>query len=467
MNFLIILADDLGWNDVGFHGSEIFTPNLDNLALQGIKLNNFYVHPICTPTRAALLTGRYPFRYGLQRIIWPWNNRGLSLQEKLLPQVLKENGYSTYAVGKWNLGHFQKRYYPTNRGFEKHYGNYTGCLSHNDHTYYGVHDFHENGKPIYPVGHACDLNTSKACEWIQNHDKNKPFFMYLAYNSPHLPLEPLPFYENSYSKVKDVTRRKYCAMVTHLDDSVGRLVDTMKKTGHYEDTLIWFLSDNGGWTWDNCGGSNFPLKGGKVSCYEGGIRVVSFIHHNNRHISVFNSCSHVTDIFPTLLKLAKINVQNLKLDGVDLSELIFNEQTMPDRILIHELFYDGKNLWASATEDNWKYIERKEVELYDLIKDPYEAKNLALEHPNICNEFKQKILSYTEENYILDPPTQQIFDSSNNGPPKGFVNPKYWGQTRSDSIAILNIKKHKKPFLKLSDKEIYGYDKKWKVDSSI
>jgi len=459
MNFLIILADDLGWNDVGFHGSEIFTPNLDNLALQGTKLNRFYVHPICTPTRAALLTGRYPFRYGLQRIIWPWNNRGLSLKEKLLPQILKENGYSTYALGKWNLGHFQKKYYPTNRGFEKHYGNYTGSLSHFDHTYHGVHDFHENGKPIYPKGHACDLITSKACEWLEQNTHTKPFFMYLAYNSPHLPLEPLSYYYNAYSKIKDETRRKYCAMVTHLDDSVGRVVKTLKKTGHYEKTLIWFLSDNGGWTWDNCGGNNYPLKGGKVSCNEGGIRVVSFIHKANQKAFEFNDYSHVTDIVPTLLKLANINELNLKLDGVDLFNMS-NNSYISERILVHELFYEQESMLAAATKGNWKFIVRKQPELYDIQKDPFEKINLANLHPDICENIKQELFHMTEKDYVLDPPSNQIWEKPN-GHPKNFVFPKYWGETKNDLISMLAIEKNKKTLTQLSEKEIYGYPKDW------
>lgn len=462
MNFLIIIADDLGWNDVGYHGGSIFTPNIDNLALTGIQLNQFYAHPICTPTRAALLTGRYPFRYGLQRIIWPWNQRGLSLDEKLLPEVLRENGYSTYAIGKWNLGHWRKEYLPTNRGFDKHYGNYTGAIDHYNHTYHGVHDFHENGSPIYPQGHACDLNTAKACEWIENHDKTKPFFMYLAYNSPHLPLQAPDFYYNLYPHVKTESRRQFCGMVSHLDTSVGKVVESLKRSGNYENTLIWFLSDNGGWTWKDCGGDNGQFRGGKVSCYEGGVRVVSFVHYN-MHSGVYAEPCHVTDILPTILGLANIQSIGLKLDGFNIANAFLHNKPLINRKIVHELFAGDNYLFSSMTKGFWKIIIRQKTELYNLEKDPREINDLADSLPSICQELKKDLLEVAGTEYLHDPVGVKFYDYSNGGPLKGYNFPKYWGEEIGSTISMLKLESMKENLQSLSDKEIYGYPKDWEA----
>ena len=176
-NVVIVLADDLGWNDVSYHGSEIATPTIDNLAENGIELDRFYSQPTCTPPRAALMTGTTPMRLG---ILGPLSDRtatGLPLSEKLLPQYFKENGYSTYLVGKWHLGFRQKEYLPTARGFDHFYGHLTGGVGYWDHVHGGGLDWQRNGETVYETGYATDLEADEAIRLLAAHDKNKPFFM--------------------------------------------------------------------------------------------------------------------------------------------------------------------------------------------------------------------------------------------------------------------------------------------------
>ncbi len=266
MNFIVILADDLGWADVSYNGGEIHTPVIDDLCKNGIKLNQFYAQPICTPTRAAIMTGRYPFRYGIQQIVWPWNHHGLPLSEKLISQFFKEAGYETHALGKWNLGHVTKQYFPNERGFDSFYGAYTGSTDHWSHTYFKIHDFHYNGSPIYPKGHTTDLCTARTIELINS--ATKPFFIYLAFTAPHVPLQTFTHFLEQNKHIKDVTRRTYAGMVCHMDKSIGKIVNALKSKNIFDETLIWFMSDNGGWA--GTGSSNGLWRGGKISTYEGG-----------------------------------------------------------------------------------------------------------------------------------------------------------------------------------------------------
>lgn len=458
MNIIIILADDLGWSDVGFHGSFISTPTIDKMANEGIILDKFYANSICTPTRAELMTGRYACRYGLQQIIWPWNERGLSLKEKLLPELLKAQGYSTYAVGKWNLGHYSKKFLPRARGFDFHYGSYTGCTSHYEHKYHGVHDFHENGKPIYPKGHLCDLQTNKVIEIIKKHDKNKPLFIYLAFNSPHLPLEPTAYWNEKYQNIKNTTKRKYAAMVSHMDDSINKIIESLKEKNIYEDTLIWFMSDNGGWTEQNCGGENFPFKGGKISFYEGGIRVTSIIKWKNLKKKI-DSPIHVTDILPTLCSMTGIDLSNKNIDGFDISKIILEDLKIKERTIIHHLQKNNLDFIGCITKNNFKILKFKEIELYNIKIDPFEKNNIANTNTNILKELLDEMKKLSEGEVIPDP--IGIYNKKNGGPPDNYVFPKYWGEL--SPIKMLGYKeiKNKKSIKKLSCKEALGYPDDW------
>src|SRR6266567_3746720 len=187
-NIVFLLADDLGWSDVGFHGSEIKTPNIDKLAAAGARLEAFYVQPVCSPTRAALMTGRYPMRHGLQvGVVRPWAQYGLPLEERTLPQALQEAGYFTAICGKWHLGHFQRAYLPTNRGFSHQYGHYNGALDYFTHLRDGGFDWHRDDRACRDEGYSTHLLAREALRLVREHDGKKPLFLYVPFNAPHAP----------------------------------------------------------------------------------------------------------------------------------------------------------------------------------------------------------------------------------------------------------------------------------------
>jgi len=221
-NIVYIVADDLGWKDVGFHGSDIKTPNIDKLAREGARLEQFYVQPMCTPTRAALMTGRYPLRYGLQTLVIPTPGKyGLPTDEWLLPQALKQAGYRTAMVGKWHLGHADRKYWPRQRGFDYHYGAVLGEIDYFTHSSMKVRDWYRNNQPVKEEGYVTQLLGKDAVAKINEGDGKTPLFLYLAFTAPHAPYQaPKPYLEQ-YKNIADPTRRAYAAMVTCMDDEIG------------------------------------------------------------------------------------------------------------------------------------------------------------------------------------------------------------------------------------------------------
>src|SRR4051812_12988145 len=247
-NVVLIVADDLGWADVGWHGDEVKTPHLDKLAAAGAKLEQFYVQPVCSPTRAALMTGRYPMRHGLQvGVVRPWARYGLPLEERTLARALKGAGYETAICGKWHLGHFQPEYLPTRRGFDHQYGHYNGALDYFTHERDGGHDWHRNDRASRDEGYTTHLVADEAARLIRERGKEKgrPFFLYVAFNAVHAPhqvpeksLEPFGAFKGE--------RRKYAGMLAAMDEAVGRIAAALEAENLIEDTLICFCSDNGG-----------------------------------------------------------------------------------------------------------------------------------------------------------------------------------------------------------------------------
>ncbi len=246
-NVVYIIADDLGWKDVGFHGSDIKTPNLDKLANGGAKLEQFYAQPMCTPTRASFLTGRYPFRYGLQTLVIPSAHTfGLPTDEWLLPQALKEDGYNTALIGKWHLGHADSKYWPCQRGFDYHYGPLIGELDYFTHKQHGVTDWFRNNKRVEEEGYTTTLLGNDAVKWIDQQSIAKPFFLDLSFNAPHAPYQAPQHYLDMYKNIVDPSRRAYAASITAMDEEIGQVVDALEKKGLRNNTLIVFQSDNGG-----------------------------------------------------------------------------------------------------------------------------------------------------------------------------------------------------------------------------
>jgi len=411
MNIILIVADDLGWNDVGYHSNKIQTPTIDYLAMTGLRIEKSYCYSVCTPTRAAIVTGNCPHRYGLQGVLWPWNYTGLDINAYLLSNFLKDNGYSTYLVGKWHLGN-QKHYQPHHRGYDYHFGLYNGMFDYWNHTYYNIHDLQENGKPVHPNGHSTDLFTNKAIEIIENHDTTKPMFLHLCYNAVHVPLQPGAF-ADYYSRIQpNKNRRDYCALVSQMDFGIGQILAKLASRKMLNDTLIWFLSDNGGWL--PGGANNAPFRGEKATRYEGGIRNVNFINYGKLNSGeIFQGSCHVIDIFPTIAALIGKPIP-IQTDGIN----IFDPNAQDRPFIAFLLDYEMAIIYK-----NWKYLKLVSGdELYDLQNDPLETKNVINNNKEIADNLRQILETRKCEKIPEIHPWHKP-----NGYPPGFKFPKYAG----------------------------------------
>jgi arylsulfatase A-like enzyme len=396
-NIVYILADDLGWKDVGFHGSDIKTPNIDRLAQTGARLEQFYAQPMCTPTRAALMTGRYPFRYGLQTAVIPSGHRfGLATDEWLLPQALKEAGYETAIIGKWHLGHADRKYWPRQRGFDYQYGPLIGEIDYFTHEQHGVLDWYRNNKPVKEKGYSTTLIGNEAVKLIAAHDPAVPLYLYLTFNAPHTPYQAPQAYLDRYKNIADPSRRAYAAMITAMDDEIGRVVAALDKKGLRDNTLIVFQSDNGGTRNAMFAGEgdmskikipvdNGPYRDGKGSLYEGGTRVVAVANWPG-HIkagSTVDAMIHVVDMYPTLAGLAGASLGKTKpLDGLNVWPTISEGKPSPRT----EIVYNVEPFRAGIREGDWKLIWRtplpEAIELYNIAQDPSEKSNVAAANPD-------------------------------------------------------------------------------------
>ncbi|XP_054268843.1 arylsulfatase I-like [Macrosteles quadrilineatus] len=367
-HIVIILADDLGWNDVSFHGSDQFqTPNIDALAYSGVILQDYYSQPICTPARAALLTGRHPISNGMQHdVIYapqPW---GLPLEDRLLPQYLRSEGYVSRAVGKWHLGFYKADYTPTRRGFDSHYGTWLGHQNHftymtdDNHPGYDLHrglNVSWDGRNTF----SADLFTREAESVIQDHDVSKPLFLYLSHTAPHAPLQAPRDAVDSVKHIAERKRRIYAAMVTKVDESVGKVMEAMKSKSMLNNTIILFLSDNGGATnnYNGNAASNWPLKGGKDTLWEGGVRSVGVIWSPLLKSTprVHRGLVNVQDWLPTLLEAAGVGNQTLahsQLDGVSQWSALNNQSDPPYTTMLHNI--DPIRNIAAVRDGEWKLV---------------------------------------------------------------------------------------------------------------
>jgi arylsulfatase A-like enzyme len=441
-----IMSDDQGWNDVGYHGSEIKTPHIDALVQGGAKLEQFYAQPLCSPTRSSLMTGRYPFRMGLQvGIIRPQLSHGIPLEERLLPQALKERGYYTAIVGKWHLGLSQRDMLPTARGFDHQYGHYCGAIDYFKKDRDGSHDWHRNDKAVYEEGYSTDLLGSEAVKLIENHDLKQPLFLYVPFNAVHTPLQAPKKYIDMYTSIKNQDRRVFAAMATCMDDNIGRIVDAIEKRGMRDNTLIIFHSDNGGAT--GHGADNTPLRAGKGRLYEGGVRVVALANWPSRIKSgtVINEPMHVVDMYPTLINLAGGSLeQKLPIDGLDVWPVITQGKPSPHEAIVHQIdpgraairvgeFKLVVHENASADEDaddakpagkanprraKASKVSGREIELFNITQDPNEKQNLAKTQPQRVAQMQALVERYQSE---AAKPFPQ-------GKSPGWTQPKVWGE---------------------------------------
>jgi len=390
-NFLVILVDDLGWGDLSSYGApDLRTPHIDRLIAQGMRFDRAYANcPVCSPTRAALLTGRYPDLVGVPGVIrthlaGSWGN--LIESVPLLPQVLKPAGYTSALVGKWHLG-LQPPDTPMDRGFD-HFHGFLGDMMEDYYTHRrdGYNYMRLGRKKIDPKGHATDLFTEWARAWLREQKPGRPWCLYLAYNAPHTPIQPPPeWLERVRAREPGIhaKRARLVALIEHLDHGIGQVLQTLDEMGLARNTLVVFTSDNGGQT--SVGAHNGPLRDGKGTLYEGGIRVPMGVRWPGRIAPGSRSERIVLsmDILPTLCEAAGVALKH-EIDGASfLSTLLGQGDAAPRR----DLFwgrreggpFKGGAIYAIRRGD-WKLLEPmpgKPLELYNLADDPLERKDRA------------------------------------------------------------------------------------------
>ena len=412
-NLVFIMADDLGWADVGFHGGTAPTPHLDRLVREGLELGQHYVAPVCSPTRTGLMTGRCWSRFGVTS---PQNEQALPIETVTLPRALKEVGYDTCLTGKWHLGSLPK-WGPNHYGFDHSYGSLAGGVSPWNHRYKKgpfTYTWHRNEQLLDESGHVTDLITDEAVQWIESRS-DRPFFLYVPFTAVHLPVkEPAEWLQRVPESITGEVPRHYAACVTHLDHSVGRIVSALEKTGRRENTLLVFTSDNGGSTAenndlkypdDNCPngrlpGNNLPLRGQKGTVYEGGTRVPTIVSWPGHVKPGRVDCPvQIIDWMPTFCKIAGYEPRApLRWDGADLTKLLTEHTPLSDRPL-----YTAGPRWRSRSLrlGDWKLIvhgekENQKIELFNLRADLPESENLAEKSPETVERLTRELEKMAE-----------------------------------------------------------------------
>ena len=456
---MIFLADDLGWADVGYHGEQtIETPSIDRLAREGVELNRFYSTPICSPTRAALMTGRDPMRLGVAYgVIMPWMTNGIHPAEHFMPESFRAAGYQTAIVGKWHLGHAQETYTPRARGFEHFYGHL-----HTEVGYFppfsnqGGRDFQRNGVAIEDDGYESYLLGDEASRYIRERDKKKPFFLYVPFIAPHTPLDAPADLLEKYADMEDdreparsqqtdqsrmfrkllmqkSARPVYAAVVDAMDQAIGGVLKTLDDEGLARDTIVLMFSDNGGAAYATGGADNVPLRGGKGDTFEGGIRVVSVmrwpagIEAGSRMDSIMSAM----DVFPTIAEAAGVERGNqFELDGQSLWPAIAKGEKIPRK---EPLFFASETpirgvFNVTALTDEWKLVQRIEQGLlsadvtnwlFKIDEDPNETNNLAQAHPDIVTSMAKQIHQWRTMYPVAGTRHELV-------PPPGWRAPKDW-----------------------------------------
>ena len=401
-NLLLIVADDLGWGDVGFHGSGIETPRIDQLAAEGLELHRFYVNPVCTPTRAALLTGRSPMSLGLlySGISRMRVDAGLARDEYTIAEYFRAAGYSTALVGKWHLGAVRSEYLPNPQGFELFYGQLGGLTDYYSHRFGKVLDWQENGVPLEVEGYATDLLGERAIRFLRERDPARPFLLVLSYTAPHWPYNaPSAELVAKYRQLGlPHPRNQYASVVEAMDASIGQVLDVLRKQAIAENTIVVFLSDNGA-AMAHQAGRNRPFRGGKLSVMEGGIRVPAVIRWPSRLPAGARSEQRRRDVdlLPTLAAAAGLEPPSGSLDGRNLWPTLVSGDEIPRRPFL----FAADNLRATGTSfaalgDRWKLVVREgpdgqRMELYNLSRDPWERFDVSRKHPKVVERLNAEI----------------------------------------------------------------------------
>ncbi|WP_167614859.1 sulfatase [Maribellus sediminis] len=413
-NIIIILADDLGYSDVGFNGSDIKTPHIDRIASEGVVLEQYYACPMCSPTRAGLMTGRYPIRFGLMRaVVPPQRVFGMPPEETTIAEMLSEAGYKYRGItGKWHLGHQEKKWTPANQGFTFFEGCHNGAVDYFTQDRNGERDWQELTKPSEKKGYTTDLIGNAAVEFIQSVPKNEPFFLYVPFTAPHSPFqakdEDLEKYPN-----REGDKKTYAAMIDCMDQNIGRILASLEDRGQLDNTFILFCSDNGG---VKKVADNSPHRGSKLTVYEGGINVVAAARWPAGNISdgkIIEERVGYIDVFPTIAGIAGCNQLPADLDGIDMIKALQGEK-LPDRSWFTYLDQGGEKVEQFALNtDEWKLIWRRnapdnstvqeQTELYRIGEDRGEVVNVNTEQEAVVEKLKTEIehyYSFKSENQI-------------------------------------------------------------------
>lgn len=426
-NILIIYADDLGYGDLSCYGGDIPTPNIDRIGQEGIRFTDFYVSsPACTPSRFSLLTGAYPHRskHGLDRVIMPviGEDRYLDISEHTIAEYLQSNGYRTSIFGKWHLGVKNVKEGKLDiYGFDEFAGCKGGCIDYFSHVYGQLgHDWYVHGKEEREEGYSTTLITDHAIDFIDRvSNKEKPFFVYIPYNAPHFgKTDPDEFAESTsiaitgvdtfhgiayintlqapkeyiqqYSHIQDRYKQVYRAMVSCMDDNIGRILNKLEEKKLLDNTIIWLMSDNGAYSSDKYHGyaSNGELRGGKGDMWEGGIRVPALLLWKNKipqgQVVKVPVCN--VDVLPTLLSVLGISLNVNKkeaIDGIDLTPVIFENKNITRSILS---VYGGKR--NAIRIGKWKLIDQKQ--LFNLEIDPDESNDVSEQYPDVVQKMKME-----------------------------------------------------------------------------
>jgi len=411
-NVLLILVDDLGYGDLASYGAgDMETPHIDSLVNGGVRLDQFYANsPVCSPTRAALLTGRYPDRAGVPGVIRTRarDNWGYLYERAvLLPRMVKQAGYHTGMVGKWHLG-LEQPNTPNGRGFDSFYG-FLGDMMDDYylHRRHGINYMRENLDTIDPEGHATNLFSNAALRYFEERQKDGGnWFLYLAYNAPHAPIQPpQEWLDRVRARRPNLSEQRAAlvALIEHLDDGIGRVIQGLRDSGFYDNTLVIFTSDNGGQS--NVGANNGPLRGGKQNMYEGGIRVPmaadwpGMIDAGTRS----NAVAMTMDLYPTICEAVGSNVP-AGIDGRSILPILTGqEESLPERDLVWvrregNMTYRARDYYALRRGD-WKLVQNspfEDYELYNLREDPREQTNLADAEPEVYRSLVESLMQHIQ-----------------------------------------------------------------------
>ena len=437
-NIVFILSDDMGWAQPGFNGGNpALTPNLDKLAGEGMRLNEFYTHSVCAPTRAAFLTGRYAFRtwsdwrsedFGKPSYLaklglkLAHNERGeptrrihaLDTEERTVAEALRDAGYFTSLIGKWHLGEWLPEHLPMGQGFEHQYGHYawgidyySKTIVHNAPARFAVYDWHRNQKPIQEEGYATDLIAAEASRVIANSkEEDRPFFIYVAFNAVHGPLNPPPSFKgdrNDPLAIRD-------AMLKNLDEAVGQIRNAVDSNGFRENTLFIFANDNGPVLEE----MSKPFRGTKNTTFEGGVRQPAILRWPGKLEpgSTKDGMMFIADLFPTFITLAGGNHgQERPIDGIDMTSMLFEGSCSPRNEIIFDVA--GSVRLPTIRSGDFKLMGDS---LYNIAEDPGEQYDVAKQHPEVVAKLHARVTAVGKERpplgdkpLLMDPPLPYVY----------------------------------------------------------